>query len=181
MVLLNLELIYLTIEEYDGSIPSYIPSASFSHHWQELVWSGASEFENRLISDFKVVQINGTSELSLVLRASKSSDLDSHGAGLVMDSHYNIQQKLHMPEESSEFNLHEFNIVEDGRTALVITTDPLWDNTSTLWIENSGFQEIDLQTGEVLFDWKALDHIDVRTSKLPILRGKTAETAWDWL
>lgn len=101
-----------------------------------------------------------------------------------MDSHYRIQQKLHMPRDSPSFDMHEFNIVEDGRSALTITSVPVWESVvggASAWIANEGFQETDLRTNKVLFNWKSLDHIDVSTSKIRIIGSDTPENPWDWL
>ena len=115
-------------------------------------------------------------------------DIDQKGVGVIMDSHYRIQQKMHMPRDSPTFNMHEFNVVREGRSALAITSVPVWDSVETpngvrrsTWIANEGFQETDLRTNKVLFDWKSLDHIDVSASKLHIRGDGTAEYPWDWL
>ena len=96
-----------------------------------------------------------------------------------------------MPRDSPYFNMHEFNIIEDGRTALIVTSVPILGSIETLqgvgrttaWLENEGFQETDVQTNKVLFNWKSLDHIDVSASKveIKIKEGQSVEHAWDWL
>ncbi|RFU33836.1 hypothetical protein B7463_g2515, partial [Scytalidium lignicola] len=153
----------------------------------ELVWSGAAVFENRNSFDFKVIQINGTSHLSLILAENGERDMDLRGAGIIMDSQYTVQQKVHMPD-SSNFNMHEFNVIEDGHSALVITWVPKWqslepqqDTARYAWVANSGFQEIDLRTNKVIFDWNSLDHIDVSTSRSLTAGGATSQQAWDWI
>jgi hypothetical protein len=106
-----------------------------------------------------------------------------------MDSHYRIQQEMHMPQDSPNFNMHEFNIIEDGRSALTVTSVPAWGIVETPhdmkrtagWLMNQGFQETDLRTNKVLFAWKSLDHIDVRASRVPAGITESAEHSWDWL
>jgi hypothetical protein len=159
----------------------------FSHYNQELVWSGAAVFENRISFDFTAIQINGTSHLSLILAANGERDLDLKGAGVIMDTHYQIQQKVHM-RDSPIFNMHEFNVIEADHSALAITLIPTWHSVESLhamssyaWVANNGFQEIDLRTNEVLFDWHSLDHVDVSASQLPVGGGMDAQDTWDWL
>lgn len=118
-------------------------------------------------------------------------DIDQKGVGVVMDSHYRIQQKIHLPRDFQSFNMHEFNVIEDGRSALAATSLPVWDSIESLhderrvtaWISNAGFIETDLQTNEVLFDWRSLGHVDVIASKQKLLNGdgRTPKNAWDWL
>jgi hypothetical protein len=152
-----------------------------------LVWSGAPLFENRIAFDFKVVQISGASHLSLIMNKNDVRDADLKGAGVIMDSHYTIQQKVYV-QDSPDFNMHEFNIIEDGHTALAITWIPTWYNLEPeqeksryAWVANNGFQEIDLRTNEVLFDWHSLDHINTSASKIPVRRGSSYQQAWDWM
>jgi hypothetical protein len=42
------------------------------------------------------------------------------------------------------------------------------------------FQEIDLRTGLVRFEWHALDHVPVTNSYMPIGGGGTPLSPWDW-
>lgn len=94
-----------------------------------------------------------------------------------------------MPQDSPNFNMHEFNIIEDGRTALSIISVPVlgsietlqYINHTTAWLSNEGFQETDLQTNKVLFNWKSLDHINISASKVQIDGGQSVEQPWDWL
>ncbi|KAH8805158.1 ASST-domain-containing protein [Xylogone sp. PMI_703] len=155
----------------------------------ELVWSGAPLFDNRASFDFKPVQINGTTYLSLIInKHDLIRDPDMKGAGLILDSHYTVQQKVHDVSASSAFNMHEFNIVEDGRTALIITWIPRWNNLDPdlehgrwAWTVDNGFREVDLQTNKVLFDWHPLDHIDVSASKETARGDSSAQNPWDWI
>jgi hypothetical protein len=111
------------------------------------------------------------------------------GGGVILDSHYRIQQEMHIPRASAFFNMHEFNIIEDGRAALTVTSVPVLGSIealpdvrhATAWLSNEGFQETDLRTDKVLFDWKSLDHIDVSASKMPFKGGQSAKDPWDWL
>jgi hypothetical protein len=66
--------------------------------------------------------------------------------------------------------LHSFAIT-DQDTALVTAYDPLeMDLTGVYWIPTNGwiwdsmFQEIDLETNELIFEWRASDHLDLRES-----------------
>ena len=55
------------------------------------------------------------------------------------------------------------------------------------WVLNGAFQEIDIATGAVLFEWNSLDHVPVTLSQvMPGTtdisgNGLTTDTAWDYL
>ena len=57
------------------------------------------------------------------------------------------------------------------------------DGPEDAWVADGMFMEIDVATGEVLFEWKALDHLDMRDSrygyKMPGA-GITKRVPWDW-
>jgi hypothetical protein len=150
----------------------YQLSLSYSFY-QELVWSGGPLFENYAAFDFKTVRINGTSHLSLILAPSTVRDMESNGVGIVMDSQYRIRRKLHL-RDALKFDMHEFNVVEDGRSALVVTSNALLLKSTGVWVDDiaSGFQETDLLTSQPLFDWKALDHIFVNSINIPITNDR---------
>lgn len=40
------------------------------------------------------------------------------------------------------------------------------------WIVDAPFQEMDIETGEVLFEWSSLDHISLGESALPLPLGQ---------
>ncbi|CAL3970102.1 unnamed protein product [Diplocarpon coronariae] len=69
-------------------------------------------------------------------------------------------------------DLHEFRITEQG-TALITQyryEKGEWGGPGLIsqgYIWDSVFQELDIETGEVLFEWHAYDHIDIDTSDLP--------------
>lgn len=63
--------------------------------------------------------------------------------------------------------MHESNLVDNGRSALVTIYRPQQYDLSTYgitggqgWIMNTAFQEIGIDTNRLLFEWNPLDHID---------------------
>lgn len=89
-------------------------------------------------------------------------------------------------------NMHELNVINDGRTGLYITHKSDWVDLSELsafgveeeagWVMNIGFREIDIASGEVLFEWWALDHVPLSTSSTRIenLEGPPPK-GWNFL
>jgi Arylsulfotransferase (ASST) len=82
-------------------------------------------------------------------------------------------------------DLHAFAISPRG-TALFTVYDAIRCNLGTHGGPANGavadtlFQEIDLRTGLVRFEWHALDHVPVADSYMPIGGGGTPLSPWDW-
>jgi hypothetical protein len=61
---------------------------------------------------------------------------------------------------------HEFNIVNNGASALVTIYELVQYNMSRFGGPSDGFllsgvfQDIDLATGRLLFDWGSIEHVD---------------------
>ena len=67
----------------------------------------------------------------------------------------------------SSSDMHEFRPINGGKTALMTIYQPRqydmtkWNvRTGIGWIMDSLFQEVDVESGEVLFQWSPLDHVD---------------------
>ncbi|KAF7173449.1 hypothetical protein CNMCM6106_007545 [Aspergillus hiratsukae] len=54
------------------------------------------------------------------------------------------------------------------------------------WVMDGVFQEVDIETGEVVFEWKSLDHVPLSATLTPLRLdarvgdGLTKDTAWDY-
>jgi hypothetical protein len=82
-------------------------------------------------------------------------------------------------------DLHAFAISPRG-TALFTVYDAIRCNLSADGGPSNGavadtvFQEMDLRTGLVRFEWHALDHVPVASSYMPVAHGGTPLSPWDW-
>lgn len=82
--------------------------------------------------------------------------------------------------------MHEFNVIEGGKSALLITNVPQLHDISALnlqpqsgWVSNNGFQEIDIATGKVNFEWNTLDHVPITESTVAV-RQMPGEYSMSW-
>lgn len=83
-------------------------------------------------------------------------------------------------------DLHEFEVTENGTALFTIYQDIRVDCSDAglnqlCWIDDCLFQEVDIETGELLFQWRASDHVPLSHSYKG--RGKdglTKEKAWDY-
>ncbi|OXM76964.1 hypothetical protein C364_05475 [Cryptococcus neoformans Bt63] len=113
-----------------------------------------------------------------------------NGFGLIYDQNYNLIANISSTISGSGIDFHEF-VLTDKDTVLAtvyikeqydlsswnVTTE---DGTSG-WILGGAFEEIDVATGEALFSWKSLDHIDPRECyNDPGSTGVAESSAWDY-
>ena len=148
--------------------------------------------DNRNTYDFKVSTINGTINLTFIYgRRDPGSEPYPKGAGVIADTSFNLLGSVNVTEDIEEFNLHEFTIVEDGKSALIVTYKNEWRDISPLglknltgWVGDSRIQEIDLITGDIKFEWRTFDHIPLTESYdlLHVEQGFAHESfRWDYV
>jgi hypothetical protein len=84
-------------------------------------------------------------------------------------------------------DLHDFQITPND-TAILMIYDPIPVNLSSIggpelgWIYDGVFQEVNLETGELLFQWRASDFYNPSDSYHPIGdTGHGRTSAYDWL
>lgn len=165
---------------------------------QELVYSGACEVKNQNACDFRAWNFNGTYLLSAILYTNKN---DMTGRAIVMDDSYKVIKEVLPVRTESGMNMHEFNIVEGGRTALYITQRPEYVDVAELRnhsmeqraremesypsekgiIINIGFREVDIQSGQVEFEWWAYPEVSIAESSTPVQGlGGPFPRGWNW-
>jgi hypothetical protein len=127
-----------------------------------LVWFG----KDRYATDFKVQSYKGEP----VLTWWEGSIVAGHGVGeyVIFDGSYSEVRRV-KAGDGYQGDLHEFSITPQDTALLTIYTEtrtdlspiggrkdgPVWDGIA---------QELDLESGEVLFEWHSLDHVGVGES-----------------
>lgn len=119
------------------------------------------------------------------------------GYWYMLDETYTIRYQIRPGNGFPHADMHEFQITDDD-TALIITTIPTAYDLSSIggpvdgWIQDDFFQELDIETGEVLFQWSSADHFPANTTMEaqdncrvdPFARfagcGDDADTAFDY-
>lgn len=120
-------------------------------------------FENRNIFDFKAVDnIDGRYHLSFIEQHQWQDDGTDKGRGFIFNEHYEVEHTSPVTNDLTAFNMHEFNVLDGGKTALACAyraqLTPLEDlgrPDETVWVQNGGFVELDTETGNVLVDWNS--------------------------
>ncbi|KAL4876278.1 ASST-domain-containing protein [Aspergillus karnatakaensis] len=93
------------------------------------------------------------------------------GHGVIMDSHYHIVKTVVPGGGMAASDMHEFKLINDGKTALMTVYQQrqfdmsMWNVKGGMgWVMESVFQEVDVETSKVLFEWRSLDHVDPSVS-----------------
>jgi hypothetical protein len=85
---------------------------------------------------------------------------------LILDDMLNMVQSVQLQGGLSPLDQHEFNVVDNGKSALIViyrtqqadlSVDGIGSGLG--WIVNCWFQEIQLDTNKLLFEWGTLDHV----------------------
>ncbi|KAJ4516435.1 hypothetical protein HRR81_005974 [Exophiala dermatitidis] len=167
----------------------------------ELVW-----MEDRYgqAMDFKVQQYRGHDYLTFW--TGEDSGTFGTGSYVMLDSSYQLYKRISPSGDRGLMgDLHEFKITRNN-TALMTIYEPKQADLSSFgvagtgWIYDSLFQEIDIESGQLLFEWRASDHYHVQDTyhtieaeaRRPVLDlsgrrttsrsliGTTKDSAWDF-
>ena len=160
-----------------------------------MVWSGACEGHNHNIADFRPVSIRNSHHLSAIhldLREDtiEYSSGNRTGYGFILNSSYELVGQISLPKDVPSFNMCEFKVVKGGETALYILEKVEYRevsqhprlNRDAGWVRNMGFQEVNISSGEIFFDWWALDHLTVADSTVEVIDIEgPPPAAWNFL
>jgi hypothetical protein len=120
-------------------------------------------------------RFNDTDHLSLILN--KWRPYDEKGRGIIMNNDFEVTHEIYPPHGVHAFNMHEFNVIEGGKSALAVVHRTEVVNTTALGLEseiekglvaNMGLHEFDVATGNTNFIWWALDHLKLSESTVEI-------------
>jgi hypothetical protein len=135
----------------------------------QLVWFEPLPAEV-VAADFRVQTYRGKP----VLTFWQGKIIDGHGIGedVIMNSSYQIIKTI-LPGNGYSADLHEFLLSPSGKTAWLTAFDTIgWNVKSEGGPKNGAVldgivQEVDVTTGNVLFEWHSLDHAPLNLSSQP--------------
>jgi Arylsulfotransferase (ASST) len=109
-------------------------------------------------------------------------DISIHGFGqgedMILDEAYALLARVRAGN-GLQADLHEFQLTPQG-TALITAYDPIHCDLSSVGgsadgaVTDGTFQEIDVRTGLVMFQWTSLDHVALAESYVPANSSSTA-------
>ena len=154
----------------DGITPGYIfmaPYQSFQNSAAiydqdgSLIWYGWGVTGGANVHDFKVCPYNGSDHLCFYQGVQYPGY--ARGQAVIMDTSLRPIRTVTALNGLSALDQHEFNIV--GDSALTTIYHPERYDLSAFkiggegWILNSVFQDVNLTTGELSFEWSAIEHV----------------------
>ncbi|MFC7402980.1 arylsulfotransferase family protein [Citricoccus sp. GCM10030269] len=138
----------------------------------ELVWMSPASDEDKTDDyfDLRVQEYEGEPVLTVYQGSSEGGRGD--GEIIILDQSYEEIARVTTGGslEPGHADFHDSTITEDG-TMLISAYEPTPADLSEVggpedgYAENAIIQEIDIATGEVVFEWSALDHVPVTDTK----------------
>jgi hypothetical protein len=159
-----------------------------------LVWDGYGITGAETTQNFHVCPYKGSDHLCMVVGNQQKGYL--FGVGIIVDTDYRIVASVQTGDSLTPVDMHEFWLTEGGETAMVssyqiIPVDLAYPPYNVMgqqgWMTQGVFQEIDIATGAVLFEWYSSNHVDIRDTRiLPHTTdvggdGYTPRTPFDYL
>lgn len=134
----------------------------------ELVW-----MSNKwsLVMNFNVQEYRGKQYLTFWFGHKYGSS--GKGEWVMLDSNYNVAYNVKAVGEGNTGDFHEFRITKDGTALIAIFNDTQADlrrmsggfRPQDGWLTDGMFQEVDIETNELLFEWHAIDHFKPEDTK----------------
>ncbi|OAL34144.1 hypothetical protein AYO20_06599 [Fonsecaea nubica] len=155
----------------------------------DLVWSGFTYF-SIWATNFQAGRWKGQDILFCFEGSHNGAYGHGHGHTTFLDQNYETIRELRAGNHRLT-DKHEFHIINE-ETALIQIYHPVPYNLTAYggseeqqWIVDARFQELDIETGEVLFEWSSLEHVDPSEAYLPLNPGQAgagynSSDAWDY-
>jgi hypothetical protein len=136
----------------------------------KLVWWRGMEPEGKQAADFRVQRYGGRPVLTWWEGGTNIGT--GFGEGVILDQSYREVLRVRTGN-GYRAGLHEFLLTPRGTALMIMYSFVRADLTAVGGPENGSVldgvvQEIDLQTGLVMFEWHTLDHIGLQESRWPL-------------
>ncbi|RXK36052.1 hypothetical protein M231_06700 [Tremella mesenterica] len=152
----------------------------------EMVWDGSSWGETMA---FSVQTYQGKSVLALWKGAFNAGGY-GNGKQILLDDMYQVVTNVSTTLVNQTNDFHEFQITTNDTALITIYAAEQYDlssfNVTTTdgsqgWLLNCYFQEINIATGEAIFTWASLDHVDPSMGyAAPGSTGVSEDEPWDY-
>ncbi|MCJ1415924.1 hypothetical protein MMC32_002259 [Xylographa parallela] len=160
-----------------------------------LVWDGRAYVHGLQGHDLTVCEFNEASNLCFMYGAQESGY--ARGSGLILDQTYTQVLNVTSGNDQPALDQHEFFVKDNGTTVLVTIYKQIPFDAATsapgntalenvTWLQVGIFQQIELATNKVLFEWQSSDFVPVSASYVQpgttdiSGNGSSASTAWDY-
>lgn len=182
----------------DGVTPGYIFMAPYQSPQQSAtiyeqdgtpVWFGWGATGGAGVHDFKVCQYNGSDHLCYFEGYQYLGF--ARGQDVILDTNLRPVKTVTAMNGMGAIDQHEFKVVNDS--ALTTIYHPMRYDLSAFnvtdgqgWIQNGVFQDHNLTTGELNFEWSAIEHVALSESYVDANQsevagsGFSALSPWDY-
>ncbi|KAK4246714.1 ASST-domain-containing protein [Corynascus novoguineensis] len=155
----------------------------------DLVWSGYGIY-SIWSTNFQAARWKGKDVLFSFEGDHNAGYGHGHGHITIMDQHYETIRELRAGNHKL-VDKHEFHVINE-ETGLIQVYQPVprdlsaWGGSpEQQWIVDAIFQELDIATGRLLFEWHSLDHVSPAEAVLPLNSGQAgagynSSDAWDY-
>jgi hypothetical protein len=162
-----LALIFSTKKEYvPGDV--YVSLIQLLTTGKGLVWAGSCEFNNQNVYDFQMVDTIDDKPYLTMLVQEDYTNRESDGSATIYNNEY---KPVHVvPRPGGAIDNHEFYLKEPPKALLVthrddkVTLADFGHPETGIGIRTNGFIELDINTGEYLFEWHSAGHITLDES-----------------
>jgi hypothetical protein len=174
----------------DGVCTSHFPILKTSHTLQELVWSGSDGSTTELFHDLHVCNYAGSDHLCFF----QGTQIEGYARGrnVIINNHYQPTVVVQSGQGLTLSDMHELEVL-DGERMLFTVYQPRPYNLSAFgvktqqgWVMDGVFQEVDIGSGAVIFQWGSIDHVPLTETHVPlginpvVGDGLSNITAWDY-
>ncbi|OCF44771.1 hypothetical protein I317_01461 [Kwoniella heveanensis CBS 569] len=135
----------------------------------EVVWFGAAEeFGYAQSMAFQTGYYKGQQVITIWDGRFNAAGY-GNGFGIILDQSYSLIANLSSNIEGSTLDFHEFYLTDNDTALATVYINQQYDlssyNVTTTdgsqgWILGGAFEEIEVATGQSLFTWKSLDHVE---------------------
>ncbi|KNG91401.1 hypothetical protein ANOM_000431 [Aspergillus nomiae NRRL 13137] len=156
----------------------------------DLVWSGADGSMTELFHDLQVCPYEGSDHLCYF----QGNQIEGYARGrnIILNPDYGQAATVQSGNGLTLSDMHELNIIDETSVLIPIYQPRLYNleafgvPAGNGWVMDGVFQEINITSGEVLFEWRSLDHVSISETYTPIRLnsvvgdGLSNATAWDY-
>ncbi|KAI7631811.1 hypothetical protein KC322_g22742, partial [Hortaea werneckii] len=146
------------------------PGPYIYDNYGNLVWSGAGSSGPKTAHAPRVCTYQGSDHLCYF--QGEQHQGFARGHGVIMDQNYRIVKTVESSGAGASSDMHEYKMTpySNGTTVLMtvyqprqydLTINPRFNVYHGMgWIVEGVFQEVEIDTGRVVFEWRSLDHVD---------------------
>lgn len=154
-----------------------------------LIWYGFGVTGSGNVHDFRLCSYNSTDHLCFF---SGEQYLGyARGQATIMDTSLRTVRTVTAMNALSALDQHEFNVVGDSALTTIYTPRRFDMSAYNItsgegWIQDSVFQDVNLTTGELSFEWSAIEHVALSESYVVPNQTEVAGTGfsavspWDY-